>query len=139
MEDRILATGCPVVILILISFPFTSLPGYCVAMTVLELKVDRLSEFLNATSIPHILTRMLPPDTGSHLSRILWRTLLATGCPVVILILISFSFHKHSRLGGIFLSSNRSLFSSQIAAPNLHASIKPPINKGNQYLFPNLT
>ncbi len=59
--------------------------------------------------------------------------ILATGCPVVIFIFIFFSFHKHSRLGDIFLLHNRSLFSSQIAISNLHASIKPPINKGNQY------
>ena len=50
--------------------------------------------------------------------------ILATECLVIILILISFSFYKHSRLGGIFLSGNRLLFSSQIIASNLYASNK---------------
>ncbi len=87
MEDRILATRCPVVILILISFPSTSIPGYFVTMTVLELKVDRLSAFLDATSISIILTGMLPLDTRFHLSKILWRTVYwRLSGPVVILI-----------------------------------------------------
>ena len=71
MEDRILATRCPVVILILISFSFTSIPDYCVTMTILELKIDWLSKFLDATSISHIITRILPPDTRSYLCIIL--------------------------------------------------------------------
>ncbi len=74
MEDYILATRYLSVIFILISFPSTSILGYCVTMTVLELKVDRLSGFLDTTSISHILTRMLPLDNGPYLSKILWKT-----------------------------------------------------------------
>lgn len=112
MEDYILATKCAVVILIFISFFSTSILGYYVAMTVLELKVNLLSKFLDITSIPHILTRILPSDTGSHRSNLIEDRILATGCLVVILILISFSFYKHFKLGGILLLGNQLLFSS---------------------------
>ena len=40
-------------------------------MTILELKVDWLFEFLDATNISHIPTKMLSSDTRSHLSKIL--------------------------------------------------------------------
>lgn len=43
-------------------------------MTILELKVDQLSKFLDAINIPYILTRMLPPDTRAYLSKILQKT-----------------------------------------------------------------
>ena len=73
MEDRILATSsrCPVVILILIPFPSTSIPGYCVTMTILELKVDRrlgvrllfsFSSLFPSTSIPGYLALNLATE-----------------------------------------------------------------------------
>lgn len=57
MEDRIFEIKCPVIISILIFFLSISSLSYYVAMTILELKVDQLSEFLNATSIQHIFNR----------------------------------------------------------------------------------
>ena len=49
---------------------------------------------------------------------------LAIGCLIIILILISFPFHKHFRLGNIFLSSNQLFFSSQMITLNFYASNK---------------
>lgn len=71
------------------------------AITIQELKGDQLSEFLDATSILHILTRILPPNTRSYLSKILWSTIYWQLCLIVIFILIFFFSHKHFRVGGL--------------------------------------
>ena len=71
MEGRILITKYLVIIFILISFPLTSILGYCKIIITLELKINRLLKFLDTINILHIFTRMLPFDTGSYLSKIL--------------------------------------------------------------------
>ena len=50
--------------------------------------------------------------------------ILATKCPIVILILISFSFHKPFSIDIILLSGNQLLFLSQIVDFNLYISNK---------------
>ncbi len=75
----------------------------------------------------------------SSIQNFMENRILTTRYIVVIFIFIFFPFYKHSRLGDIFLLGNQSLFLSQIAVFNLYTSIKPLINKRNQYPFSNLT
>ena len=121
MEDHILATNRYLIIfLILISFYSTSILNYYMAMTILKLKFDWLFEFLNTTSIPHISIKMLLFDTGSYLSKILWKTAYGQLGVQLLFSFSSFFFYKYSKLGSIFLSDNQSLFLSQIVALYLY-------------------
>ena len=49
MKDHILVIKYPVIILILITFLSTSIPSYYLIITIVELEVDVLSKFLDAT------------------------------------------------------------------------------------------
>lgn len=108
IKDHILATRCQTIILIHLFFSSIGIADYNIAMTVLELKVDQLFEFLDATNISYIFTKMLPLDTSSYLSKILSRIAHWQLCSVIIFILISFSCHKYSKLSGLLFSFSNS-------------------------------